>query len=372
MPILTAIPAKAQTLDEFPLDRNSAQLAYDSGSDRIIMFGGWKERFSDPAYGDTWAYSFNTNSWVNMSPSSAPSKRSASALAYDADSDVTILFSGHKCGEGETLESWQETWAYHYDSNTWIQQSPSQQPPPRIAAPMVYDSQSDVMVLFGGLMDGGEFSNETWVYDCDADSWTRMNPPIHPSSRVAAMSYDSKYDRVVLFGGGGYDEWPIQTYTDTWVYDYDNNSWTEMKPAEHPVSIGVMVYDVESEVCVFFGGAMDWFEGELEAETWIFDYGTNAWTEMSPNNHPQARARAYMAYDTESDRTVLYSGGWYNDTESYYIINDLWAYDTNTDTWEKRGPPMPIDPLVIAGGIAMIALVVLVFVRWKTELQIID
>jgi hypothetical protein len=361
--------AEIQMLDGYPSDRHSVPIVYDSGSDRIIMFGGWRSIFGDPAYSDTWEYDFNVNTWVHTSPAIAPSNHSCHAIAYDAESDRTILFSGHRRGGSTTLESWQETWAYDCDSNTWTNRSPSNMPSPRIASTMAYDSESDVIVLFGGLCDGGQFNNETWVYDYNEDTWTNMDPPVGPSRRAAvAMAYDSQHDRVIMYGGGGYDVWPMNTYTGTWAYDYNSNTWTEMNSADHPSSIGMMVYDEESEVCVFFGGALDWFEEELVMETWTYDYGTNTWTERSPDLSPSARGRGYMAYDSESDRTVLYGGGWLIDMNSYHIITDWWSYDVNTDTWEQLGPPIPLDPLtfgIIGGGVAVIAFVIIYYVREK-------
>ncbi|NIW44844.1 MAG: hypothetical protein GWN30_08785, partial [Gammaproteobacteria bacterium] len=134
-----------------------------------------------------------------------------------------------------------------------------------------------------------------------------MQPSVSPSHRVAGLTYDIQYDRVILFGGGGYyPSWPIKIYTDTWVYDYNSNTWTEMTPADHPTSLGLMTYDSESGLCVFHGGCLDWFEEEIVSETWIYDYGMNTWTEIRTNPSPSPRSRIAITYDSESDRTILY------------------------------------------------------------------
>jgi N-acetylneuraminic acid mutarotase len=365
------IIADSQTSIDWPTDRNSMQIAYDSGSDRTILFGGWGETFE--SYGDTLAYNLNDNSWENMSPTVAPGKRAGNAIAYDTQSDRTILFSGHKTGASTTLENWNDTWAYDYDSNTWTNLEPSQMPSPRLSAPMVYDSQSKVMILFGGLCDGGIFNNETWVFDYSTNNWTNMEPLVAPSHRVAGMAYDIDSDLVILFGGGGYgpEGWPIKIYTDTWTYNYETNTWTKMNPADSPSSLGLMAYDEESDLCVFHGGCMDWFEEDIVSETWTYNYNANTWTEKSTSPVPEPRSRIAIAYDSESDRTVLYSGGKLNTIGSvfedytYLILNDLWTFDANTGVWERLYPP-PFNPwiiIVIGGGVIIIAIVILYFLQ---------
>ncbi len=72
------------------------------------------------------------------------------------------------------------------------------------------------VVLFGGPGASGR-DDETWVYNYTDNTWTNMNPSPKPSAREAySMVYDSAHDRVVLFGG-------LDGIRDgeTWVYsDY--------------------------------------------------------------------------------------------------------------------------------------------------------
>jgi len=375
----TIVNVDAQTEVLWPSDRNSMFIAYDSESDRTIMFGGWTEDFE--SLGDTLAYDLNTNTWENKSPTIAPGKRAGYAFAYDNEADRVILFSGGRNGSSSTLENWNDTWAYDYDSNTWENLAPTQMPPPRLCGTMVYDSESDVCILFGGIPDGGSFIGDTWAFDYNTNNWTNMNPLVSPSSRVAGMAYDIESDRVILFGGGGYDNWPIEMHTDTWVYDYNSNTWTEMTPADSPTSMGFITYDEESDLCVFHGGALDWFEESIVSETWTYKYSTNTWTEVKTNPHPGPRSRIAITYDSESDRTILYSGGqlviedneWENAT--YDIINDLWTFDANTERWKQIWGDDGFDPIVIiiiGGGVTILAIVILFFIQRKRGVQIVE
>ena len=55
------------------------------------------------------------------------------------------------------------------DGNRWTQ-IPFPWPPARYAHAMAYDSRSDRVILFGGF-EGGVSSNETWSYDDDTNAW---------------------------------------------------------------------------------------------------------------------------------------------------------------------------------------------------------
>jgi hypothetical protein len=164
-------------------------------------------------------------------------------------------------------------------------------------------------------------------------------------------------------------------HTDTWVYDYNSNTWSEMTPADNPSSMGFMAYDAESDLCIFHGGCLDWFEKDIISETWTYDYNMNIWTEINTNPYPKPRSRIAITYDSESARTILYSGGqliipdgdW--DNATYRIIDDLWTFDTNTETWEQLYPP-PINIwwlVIIGGGVAFFAIVILYFLQRRRE-----
>jgi hypothetical protein len=66
---------------------------------------------------------------------------------------------------------------------------------------MVYDSQRQTILMFGGL--GGPpwvHSNETWEWN--SDNWARVETGSSPPARrIHAMAYDSDRGVVVVFGG---------------------------------------------------------------------------------------------------------------------------------------------------------------------------
>ena len=336
-----------------PGQRISTPLSYDSTADRVILFGGW---VSGPnGLNDTWAYNYNTNTWANRSPSAAPSIRAAHGLAYDSESDRTILFSGWRSGSGGTLVHWVDTWAYEYSSNTWTNMSPVVTPTGKVAPSMTYDSESDRVILFGGLDDGGTYSGETWTYDFNSNNWTLMTPSSTPSDRFdAPMTYDNESDRVIMAGG-----WNAGGFIDElWAYDYNTDTWTLVDSGIEPSAVGALTYDSATDRVIAFGGSEDFAETILSQETWLYDFNTNTWEQMVIPSSPPARARPYIAYDIESNVTILYGG------------IDVGGFDTAfTDTWTYSYIPIGggwiCDPILCIGLPAVIIIVViLVVVVW--------
>ncbi|MHA1950430.1 MAG: Kelch repeat-containing protein [Candidatus Thorarchaeota archaeon] len=319
-----------------PGGRANAMVAYDSESDVAIVYGGWDD--PDPwELDDTWAYSYNTNTWMNMSPSTFPSRREVGMMAYDSQSDKMVMFGGVTDYDNSVHTN--ETWTYSYNTNTWTKMSPATAPNPRIYAGMTYDSESDRIILFGGVWGINGYNDETWSYDVETNTWTEMSPPVSPSRRWSpAMAYDEESDRVILFGGRPHDYIVNYVMNDTWAYDFNTDTWEFINTVPHPVArrMQSMVYDSAADSMVLFGGS-DEYDITL-GDTWLFDYNSNNWTQQDPTNHPSARVRHGMIYDSESNVVLSFFGA--GDTgDSSIIQNDLvWAYDTGNDHWRGMSP----------------------------------
>src|SRR2546421_3332894 len=178
---------------------------------------------------------------------------------------------------------------------------------------VAYDSQSDQVVLFGGLQ-GLDFQNDTWAYDPSTASWTNDTIGTAPAARVdAAMAYDGGAQRVIIFGGAWWVWDPSggilygKTYADTWAYDSVNKTWTELHPIDSPPALtgAWMVYDTAAKRLILFGG--DTFHSFLGV-TWAYDYENNTWTNLTPGASPSPRTGASLSYDGSEDRVILFGG----------------------------------------------------------------
>jgi N-acetylneuraminic acid mutarotase len=303
-------------------------MAYDVESDRVILFGGQTGDYRDPASynGETWAYDMAANKWTQMKPPSGPTRRSAAELVYDAESDRVILFGGANDDVSWMLN---DTWAYDYNTNTWKEMAKG--PAKHLGDRLAYDAESDRIILFGGYDMAGFYLNDTWAYDFNSDTWTKMKPSTSPSGRnYHAMAYDAKVDRVLVWGSDS--DTPVDK--SMWSYDFNTNTWQEMKPGEGacPVSrdYPVMAYDVESDRTILYGGI------PLGNETWVYDYNTNTWTNPKPRWFPGQLSRHAIVYSTAADRIILFGGQ--VGSRNFNYTGETWTYDLNTNTWTNVKP----------------------------------
>jgi hypothetical protein len=150
-------------------------------------------------------------------------------LVYDSESDRIILFGGATGATRETASILNDTWAYDYNTNTWTEMAKG--PEDHLGYRMAYDSESDRSILFGGMVYPRiKLLNDTWAYDFNTDTWTEMQPSTSPPVRnYHAMAYDTQADRVILFGGSDSRDKGIP---DTWAYDFNTNTWQELERGE--------------------------------------------------------------------------------------------------------------------------------------------
>lgn len=335
----TPIPPTAtatQTPAEMsPSPRAYISMAYDTESDRIILFGGLTGNYQLPSSsnGETWAYDVTANKWTQMKPLSGPTERGAVELAYDIESDQVILYGG---AGGPNTSTWglADTWAYDFNTNTWTAMANG--PANHLGARLAYDAESDKVVLFGGYNMSGFLYNDTWVYDFNSDAWTEMKPTSSPPGRnYQAMTYDVKADRVLTWGGTDANGKPLDA--NIWSYDFNTNTWQEIKPGEgaNPVArdYSAMVYDAKSDRTILYGGVL-LGGGETGNETWAYDYNTNIWANLKPSTVPEQLSRHTIVYSTAANRVILFGGQAANTT----LSGETWSYDFNTNTWTNVTP----------------------------------
>jgi len=305
--------------------RQRFAMAYDSTENLTIMFGG------NPAVGpylnDTWAYSYDDNTWTNNDPNvvGGPLQgRYSHAMAYAPSVGRTVLFGGYHRynGTGYYLN---DTWEYNYSENTWSL-AVNGTPAARRFIQMVYDASADQVILFGGTGQGGQKFDETWAYDPNNATWENRQPSGTPGPRwVYAMAYHALENKTILFGGLT----PDGESNETWVYDYNTNTWTNMSPTVEggvltPRVAASMVYDSSADDVIMFGGEDS--SGQLD-ETWAYNYSTNKWSRLDPDQVGgvlRPREGHAMVYDASAGKTILF-GGW-TGTQPSTHFGDAWEY----------------------------------------------
>jgi len=304
--------------------------AYDSRADRVIVVppGCCNSKR------DTWAYDIATNTWTNIAPAQLP-VQGEGPMDYDSASDRTIYYAGNSAPSGiSSLAAANQTWAYDYNTDTWTDLQSTGTPSGLLGARMVYDTKADRMVLFGGLNVPiiGTYNTDTWVYDFNTSTWTNMHPTTSPPGQnFFPMVYDAASDRVLAWIKPDDDG-----DNNMWAYDLTTNTWTST-PITEPAyrTYDAMVYVPTVKLDFVFGGVYPDPDTETPYnDMWTYNAVTNTWEQVPFTSGPSARGWYTMSYSTKSDRIVLIGGG--ADRNSF--TNEVWIFDPNAKTWTQVGP----------------------------------
>jgi N-acetylneuraminic acid mutarotase len=133
------------------------------------------------------------------------------------------------------------------------------------------------------------------------------------------------------------------------------NEWTDMNPASHPAQRTghAMAYDSDNGIMVLFGGEDG--PGEFMNGTWSYNCSNNTWTLLFPENAPEGRSGASMAYDSALGLMVLFGGygnvggedgGTGNGSSSDLgFYSDTWTYNVGTNEWTNITPANSPPPM---------------------------
>jgi hypothetical protein len=125
-----------------------------------------------------------------------------------------------------------DTWIYSYGNNTWTELNITGKPDTRYWHGMVYDSINHQVIVYGGrhTVATGVALEDTWILNLSTNQWTEVLPLSHPSNRMDfSMVYDTNNQKSIVFGGFRFEG---GTLGDTWIYAYNSNSWSLVKGSE--------------------------------------------------------------------------------------------------------------------------------------------
>lgn len=309
-----------------PSPRSYSQMTYDSESELVILYGGQTGKWSDPTQWnhETWSFDAEEDGWIQMSPSIIPGGSLGGSMTYDSKADRSILVV--MADDWSTLQ----TWAYDANSDTWTRLKDG--PYIMLGHRIAYDAESDRTIMFGGFeMTKFKYIDETWVYDYNTDTWTNMQPiGGHPYGRnYHGMAYDPNADRIVVWGG---DKGAAKK-EDVWTYDYNSNTWQRYKYDFGPTSRAYinLVYDAQADKLIMYGGYPYGND-----ETWVYDLNTNTWQLMQPENNPGIISRYSMVSAENENKIILFGGQ--DGATNYLYNNETWSYNLNNNEWSYISP----------------------------------
>ena len=313
------VPSGAPGEQRSPGVRNGHRLTFDSVGGEVLMFGGADhERVRD----DLWAW--NGGSWRRVS-ASGPGPRTFPGFAFDESRREAVLFGGNRVlfgpeGELDTLLA--DTWVRR--QGRWSRRDVDG-PPARSEPVMAYDSRRRRVVLFGGYQRsprGNVRLGDTWEWD--GARWSRADTAAGPAARSsAALAYDDRRGRMVLFGGRATEALSGETW------EWDGRQWSRVIGGDaDPRFNAVMAFDGDAGVLLRFGG---WTGKVRTGDTWLFH--APQWRRLDVTG-PSPRNHSAMAYDAGRRRTVLFGG---HDGET--VFGDTWEWDGTRWTRRAEVPP---------------------------------
>lgn len=325
----------AVTSDFRPAARSSHGMIHVPGVG-VIVFGGLSAR---GRLNDIWIWD-GTN-WFMPTQNNPPSPRLGSAMSYDASQGYAVVFGG-ETNSGLTNELWL------YDGANWaLTPSSGTVPPPRAGAKLVYDPGRAVHVLVGGRESSGLASDHYELqYTGSNWQWTRRDGTeisLLPPGRTSHVAgFDTNRNVVVLYGG----YLPSGVGGASQVWEFDNASlngpeWDTAGVSGLPSLVGAAgCFDQIRNVFVIAGGQLPSSSLNLEVYRWDGVAGAAGFDIQRSAYGPEARTGGAMGYlETDSagfpsQRVFLFGGR----SAGGSLLNDLWTQDSSTGFWTQLSP----------------------------------
>lgn len=199
-----------------------------------------------------------------------------------------------------------------------------------------YFQAQNKLVVFGGR--GGPITNDTWVFDFVAGSWSDVSGATRPGARFS-MVYGVVGTHLYVTTGEG----PGKIfYNDVWRFDVTSNTWSQVSTTGTPprTRYGAAggVYPGSTLLYVSLG-----FAGERFFDTFVLDTSTNQWSTRFCEGYchpytptyPHARC-LHSGSVVDADRLVIYggclSGG---ETGGPCPSGDSWIFRNSEQEWTQ-------------------------------------
>lgn len=293
----------------------------------------WQREFMREAAGLRANATLDDGEWREITIGHTPERRYDASAAYDSLRDRLVLFGGYHNGNCA------DVWALSLsDPPTWTRLTTYNTPPAaRHGHGAIVDTRLDRMIVFGGADDSGQFRNDVWTLSLtEPHFWKALAPTgTAPVGRYQhGMVYDSKRNRVLVFGGYS----SSGARNDTWILSLGAApAWTSfaigapLPPARYGHST---LYDRSRDRLVVYGGNST---GAMLADAWVLPLtAPNVWSQLSPTGTPPPSRMMHSAtLDAAHDRMIVHGG--YHDVNQF--LDDTWALSfAGAPAWTNLAP----------------------------------
>jgi hypothetical protein len=275
-------------------------MVYDPVINKIVLYYYWNY---------VWTYTAGatagTGTWADAAP--VPTKVDTAVsgyynpgMVYDAGRQKVVVFGGQSSGRS--------LWELNSMDFTWLNRSaPANGPIQRQYPSLAFDSKAGKLMVFGGRSSVDNlYKQDIWEWaGTDQVLNPRTTGGLKPDARYqSAMVYDSKRDRLLLFGGYG-----TTSYDDLWSWSSETSEWTLISvPGARPSARygHWMFYDAVRDKVYVFG------QNGSGYQNWEFDPALNAWRDRTVTSPPAGVSRSYFDVTFDSNRgKIVMLGGYY-------------------------------------------------------------
>lgn len=316
--------------------RTGHTAVYDVVRNRMIVFGGNTDSFYNIGVTDT-VFTFDSiNTQWQVLPTTGtdiPSARTAHAAVFDPVYNRMIIFGGWDREEIILTNTYQLDLSV--SPARWSKVMLTNEPYPRRQATAVYDSLRKRMVLFGGLTNEGNATDEILTLDLskadiNGQRWEKIIPAVSVSSGLARTAhvavYNADEDCLLVFGGWSPVSLTKEFFNTTFSFGFQDRTWTRVLPGpDLPVARRNLggVYDPIGKRFIVYGGASG---SDLQAITYSDMYALSSQTSWSPSaekedvyNYPNPfnahREKTFIKFYSEDAQEVK--------LRIYSLIGDL-------------------------------------------------
>ncbi|MCW5830374.1 MAG: hypothetical protein KIT79_13790 [Deltaproteobacteria bacterium] len=301
----------------FPPPMSGANLSFDSGRGRLVLYGGtaahgpvrqiWDlRRVPVPLTGiqfrmnadELIVESGDGNLVAELSPGEFVEVDGTSAVVSEVVNGNLARLSTVVADTGSQPSANRLLWQF----SAWVDPGAGGfgLPPERHGAASAYDEVNGSIVVFGGALTSG-LSAETWLWDGSAWSFVPVSGFPRPRHREgAAMAFDPVSGAVLLFGGQG----TSGLLSDTWLWD--GEYWTVLATTgSTPPPMRDASLARAGGLGLILAGGTDASGASVPGE-WFWD-GMD-WHQLGTFDSSAGRGLAAVAYDEMTEMVVIAGG----------------------------------------------------------------
>ncbi len=299
---------------------------YDNVTNSLFVFGGQHSK-TPLNFNDYWQASgvlgsVNLKWTIVHTKSGAPSARYGQTGVYDSGSDRLMIFGGSAGTTGACVNDYHVLQFANAQGGTPTWSTVTilgTLPSPRALQASAYDAATNTIIIFGGFNCQTTYFNDVWVLSnantvTGKPAWTQLNPVgPGPSVREASSAvYDPTTNSLIVFGG---DTGGKTAFSDLWILSNANGTggtpaWTQLVPMNGgPAARSgqTATYDAVNNIMTIYGG----FNGTKDlSDLWMLSgangqTGAATWTQ-GPSGQP--RRLASSLYDPASNTMITFGG----------------------------------------------------------------